>query len=169
MFTLLQHGACVIAINVNTGGAGSTLKIGVCGWLLLVVVVVAEAKSCLTGLWLRNGGSLTLGMNLFLLIRRTRKASPTRTWNASLTKIALKFTPHVSVWFCLLFFCRRWHGLTQDFATHAYCMYPYASFLNKGDIEQDEELTHTYISLEWRTCFSELNDIVNGGKTEADA
>ena len=33
-----------------------------------------------------------------------------------------------------------------------------------GDIEQDEELTHTYISLEWRTCFSELNDIVNGKK-----
>uniref|UniRef100_A0A7S0KYB2 SET domain-containing protein n=1 Tax=Asterionellopsis glacialis TaxID=33640 RepID=A0A7S0KYB2_9STRA len=29
------------------------------------------------------------------------------------------------------------------------------------DIEKDEELLHTYISLKWRTCFSELNDIVN--------
>lgn len=32
------------------------------------------------------------------------------------------------------------------------------------DIEKDEELTHTYISLTWRTCFSDLNDIVNGKK-----
>jgi hypothetical protein len=30
------------------------------------------------------------------------------------------------------------------------------------DIEKDEELTHTYISLEWRECFSDLNKIVNG-------
>ena len=29
------------------------------------------------------------------------------------------------------------------------------------DIEKDEELLHTYISLKWRTCFSELNDIVH--------
>jgi len=35
-----------------------------------------------------------------------------------------------------------------------------------GDIEKDEELTHTYISLEWRTCFSDLNEIVNGKKEE---
>jgi hypothetical protein len=32
------------------------------------------------------------------------------------------------------------------------------------DIEKDEELTHTYISLKWRTCFSELNDIVHAEK-----
>lgn len=30
------------------------------------------------------------------------------------------------------------------------------------DIKKDEELTHTYISLEWRTCFNDLNKIVNG-------
>lgn len=30
------------------------------------------------------------------------------------------------------------------------------------DIEKDEELTHTYISLEWRTCFEDINKIVNG-------
>ena len=29
------------------------------------------------------------------------------------------------------------------------------------DIEPDEELTHTYISLTWRKCFSDLNDTVN--------
>jgi hypothetical protein len=29
------------------------------------------------------------------------------------------------------------------------------------DIERDEELTHTYVSLEWRTCFEPLNKIVN--------
>ena len=32
----------------------------------------------------------------------------------------------------------------------------------RRDIEKDEELTHTYISLEWRECFSDLNKIVNG-------
>lgn len=30
-----------------------------------------------------------------------------------------------------------------------------------NDIPKDEELLHTYISLGWRKCFSELNDIVN--------
>ena len=34
------------------------------------------------------------------------------------------------------------------------------------DIAEDEELLHTYISLEWRTCFSELNKIVNGDGSE---
>jgi len=29
------------------------------------------------------------------------------------------------------------------------------------DIPADEELLHTYISLQWRTCFSELNEIVH--------
>lgn len=29
------------------------------------------------------------------------------------------------------------------------------------DIEKDEELLHTYISLKWRTCFAELNEIVH--------
>eukprot|EP00567_Pseudictyota_dubia_P018604 CAMPEP_0197433828 /NCGR_PEP_ID=MMETSP1175-20131217/1639_1 /TAXON_ID=1003142 /ORGANISM="Triceratium dubium, Strain CCMP147" /LENGTH=146 /DNA_ID=CAMNT_0042962331 /DNA_START=150 /DNA_END=590 /DNA_ORIENTATION=+ len=29
------------------------------------------------------------------------------------------------------------------------------------DIPADEELLHTYISLKWRKCFSDLNDIVN--------
>ena len=32
------------------------------------------------------------------------------------------------------------------------------------DIAQDEELTHTYVSLKWRTCFSDLNDIVHANK-----
>jgi len=32
------------------------------------------------------------------------------------------------------------------------------------DIAAGEELMHTYISLEWRTCFSDLNEIVNGKK-----
>lgn len=35
-------------------------------------------------------------------------------------------------------------------------------YVATGDIEKDTELTHTYISLEWRTCFSDLNKIVNG-------
>lgn len=29
------------------------------------------------------------------------------------------------------------------------------------DIKAGDELLHTYISLEWRTCFSDLNDIIN--------
>ena len=29
------------------------------------------------------------------------------------------------------------------------------------DIEPDEELLHTYVSLTWRTCFADLNKIVN--------
>ena len=29
------------------------------------------------------------------------------------------------------------------------------------DIKAGEELMHTYISLEWRTCFADLNKIVN--------
>jgi len=32
------------------------------------------------------------------------------------------------------------------------------------DIEQDEELLHTYISLKWRTCFQQLNEIVHREK-----
>jgi hypothetical protein len=34
------------------------------------------------------------------------------------------------------------------------------------DIEKDEELLHTYISLKWRTCFAELNEIVHADKEE---
>ena len=29
------------------------------------------------------------------------------------------------------------------------------------DIQKDEELTHTYVSLQWRECFSDLNKIIN--------
>ena len=29
------------------------------------------------------------------------------------------------------------------------------------DIPADEELLHTYISLKWRKCFSDLNEIVH--------
>jgi hypothetical protein len=29
------------------------------------------------------------------------------------------------------------------------------------DIEKDEELLHTYVSLTWRACFADLNKIVN--------
>jgi len=29
------------------------------------------------------------------------------------------------------------------------------------DIEKDEELLHTYVSLEWRTCFADINKIIN--------
>jgi hypothetical protein len=29
------------------------------------------------------------------------------------------------------------------------------------DIEKDEELTHTYVSLKWRTCFADINEIVH--------
>lgn len=32
------------------------------------------------------------------------------------------------------------------------------------DIEADEELLHTYISLQWRKCFSDLNKIVHEEK-----
>mmetsp|Transcript_39903 Transcript_39903/g.48636 ORF Transcript_39903/g.48636 Transcript_39903/m.48636 type:complete len:149 (-) Transcript_39903:217-663(-) len=31
------------------------------------------------------------------------------------------------------------------------------------DIPVDEELLHTYISLKWRTCFKELDEIVHAG------
>ncbi len=34
------------------------------------------------------------------------------------------------------------------------------------DIAEGEELLHTYISLTWRTCFQELNDIVNNNGEE---
>jgi hypothetical protein len=37
------------------------------------------------------------------------------------------------------------------------------------DIKKDEELLHTYISLKWRTCFSELNDIVHADDSEHKA
>jgi len=33
-------------------------------------------------------------------------------------------------------------------------------FANR-DIAKDEEMLHTYVSLKWRTCFSELNEIVH--------
>ncbi len=42
-------------------------------------------------------------------------------------------------------------------------------FFATRDIPAGEELLHTYISLKWRTCFSELNDIVHADeKAEAD-
>ena len=34
------------------------------------------------------------------------------------------------------------------------------------DIEAGEELLHTYISLKWRTCFQELNEIVHADDSE---
>lgn len=34
------------------------------------------------------------------------------------------------------------------------------------DIEKDEELLHTYISLKWRTCFKELSDIIHADEGE---
>ncbi len=34
------------------------------------------------------------------------------------------------------------------------------------DIKAGDELLHTYISLKWRTCFSELNDIVHAADDE---
>lgn len=36
------------------------------------------------------------------------------------------------------------------------------------DIPADEELLHTYISLQWRKCFSDLNKIVNGEDTAVE-
>jgi hypothetical protein len=36
-------------------------------------------------------------------------------------------------------------------------------FANR-DIEEDEELLHTYVSLKWRTCFADLNEIVHSKK-----
>ncbi len=32
------------------------------------------------------------------------------------------------------------------------------------DIDKDEELLHTYVSLKWRTCFADLNEIVHSKK-----
>lgn len=32
------------------------------------------------------------------------------------------------------------------------------------DIEKGEELTHTYKSLKWRTCFQDLNELVHSKK-----
>ena len=37
------------------------------------------------------------------------------------------------------------------------------------DIKAGEELLHTYVSLKWRTCFSELNDIVHSEDSEHKA
>ena len=34
------------------------------------------------------------------------------------------------------------------------------------DIEAGDELLHTYISLKWRTCFQELNEIVHADDSE---
>ena len=34
------------------------------------------------------------------------------------------------------------------------------------DIKAGEELLHTYISLKWRTCFQELNEIVHADDSE---
>jgi SET domain-containing protein len=36
------------------------------------------------------------------------------------------------------------------------------------DIKAGEELLHTYISLKWRTCFQELNDIVHAGSEDSE-
>ena len=33
------------------------------------------------------------------------------------------------------------------------------------DIEPNQELTHTYVSLGWRTCFGQLNEIVHKQKS----
>ena len=35
-----------------------------------------------------------------------------------------------------------------------------------SDIEAGDELLHTYISLKWRTCFQELNEIVHADDSE---
>jgi hypothetical protein len=32
------------------------------------------------------------------------------------------------------------------------------------DIAKDEEMVHTYVSLKWRTCFADLNEIVHAKK-----
>eukprot|EP00591_Stephanopyxis_turris_P012558 CAMPEP_0195507866 /NCGR_PEP_ID=MMETSP0794_2-20130614/1221_1 /TAXON_ID=515487 /ORGANISM="Stephanopyxis turris, Strain CCMP 815" /LENGTH=72 /DNA_ID=CAMNT_0040634691 /DNA_START=345 /DNA_END=563 /DNA_ORIENTATION=- len=45
--------------------------------------------------------------------------------------------------------------MERDFENDTFVIYA------NSDIEVGEELLHTYISLEWRTCFSELNEIVN--------
>jgi len=50
----------------------------------------------------------------------------------------------------------------QSFFSHMSIMHLLISSPLSGDIAEGEELTHTYISLEWRTCFSDLNKIVNG-------
>lgn len=34
------------------------------------------------------------------------------------------------------------------------------------DIKAGEELLHTYISLKWRTCFQDLNEIVHADDSE---
>jgi len=34
------------------------------------------------------------------------------------------------------------------------------------DIKAGDELLHTYISLKWRTCFQELNEIVHADDSE---
>lgn len=34
------------------------------------------------------------------------------------------------------------------------------------DIPADEELLHTYISLKWRTCFADLNEIVHADESD---
>ena len=36
------------------------------------------------------------------------------------------------------------------------------------DIAVGDELLHTYISLKWRTCFAELNDIVHQDEENAN-
>jgi len=36
------------------------------------------------------------------------------------------------------------------------------------DIEADEELLHTYISLKWRTCFQELSAIIHADEGEEE-
>jgi len=36
------------------------------------------------------------------------------------------------------------------------------------DIKADDELLHTYISLKWRTCFQELNEIVHKDSDDSE-
>ena len=44
--------------------------------------------------------------------------------------------------------------MNRDFEKYTFEIYA------KTDISKDTELTHTYRSLGWRKCFSELNNIL---------
>jgi len=45
--------------------------------------------------------------------------------------------------------------MVRDFENDTFVIYAVR------DIEKDEELLHTYISLKWRKCFSEINEILH--------
>ena len=63
-----------------------------------------------------------------------------------------------------------WHAINFNFNVYIYVLTSHVSYRFEiyatRDIEAGDELLHTYISLKWRTCFQEPNEIVHADDSE---